>query len=60
MADARVAEAKRLLKRHSEKGATSARDQLADALEKVIKVLSMTDVAHWIILARFLAKGGQQ
>ena len=60
MADARVAEAKRLLKRHSEKGATSAREQLANALEKVIKALSMTDVAHWVILARFLAKGGQR
>lgn len=59
MADARIAEAKRLLKRHSEKAKEGARDELAKKLVGALGQLKMADVAQWVVLSRFLAKGGQ-
>jgi len=60
LADARVAEAKRLLRRHSARAPEAAWKQLADDLGASIKALPMTDVARWVILARFLTKAGAQ
>jgi len=65
--EARIAEMKRLLKRHSEKAPENDRNALAEKLEGWIEEHSnqkdekhpLTDLAHWVILARFLAKGGQ-
>lgn len=59
LAEAREAEVKRLLKRHSEKGPQEARAKLADRLGAAARSLDMVDVGHWVVLARFLAKGGQ-
>lgn len=60
LAEARVAEMKRLLKRHSERGSQEQRASLAEKLDAVSASLTMSDVARWVVLARFLAKGGQQ
>lgn len=59
LTEARVAEAKRLLQRHSENGPGEARARLEETLSTAIRSLDMVDVAHWVVLARFLAKGGQ-
>lgn len=60
--DAWIAEMKRLLKRHSdnEKKAENERKALEAKLEEWLKGQNaLTDLAHWVILARFLVKGGR-
>ncbi|GAB4418550.1 MAG: type III-B CRISPR-associated protein Cas10/Cmr2 [Anaerolineae bacterium] len=58
--EARQAEAKRLLKRHSEKAPEEKRAKLAEDLAAATESLGMADVARWVVLSRFLAKGGQR
>ncbi len=58
--DAWIAEMVRLLKRHSEKPTDESRNALAEKLQGWInEQKALTDLAYWVILARFLAKGGQ-
>lgn len=58
--DAWVAEMERLLKRHSEKAKDESRNALAERLRKWVNGQNaLTDLAHWVILVRFLVKGGR-
>jgi CRISPR-associated protein Cmr2 len=60
LTEAREAETKRLLKRHSERGPEKERAKLAEELASTARSLGMADVARWVVLSRFLAKGGQR
>jgi CRISPR-associated protein Cmr2 len=60
LTEARKAETKRLLKRHSEKAPKEERAKLAEDLAAATESLGMADVARWVVLSRFLARGGQQ
>jgi CRISPR-associated protein Cmr2 len=59
LAEARAAELRRLIKRRTAEGKPDIPDAFAQAITAYAEDHTWSDAANWLILARFLATGGQ-
>ena len=59
LAQARAAELRRLIKRRTSEGKPKIPDTFAQAIIAYAEARTWSDAANWLILARFLATGGQ-